>query len=244
MRIAVTLVASLAAVLAIAPVADAGAMDDIATANQKGQVVFLVVTQAGARNLEAARSAANEAQKQVKGSAVVELDRADASQAAAVKRYKLQAAPVPVVLVIAPNGVAAGASLPGKGATKRLVDLVPTPKKADHIQAIEQRQTSIIVFSRPTMQEQSKLFENLSAVTREMKDKVRLVLVDLDDVAEKNFITEWDVPMKSVRPTIAVVNAKGQPLGRMVGLQSADEIIKTCKQRAPCCSDPNCKGCK
>ena len=47
-----------------------------------------------------------------------------------------------------------------------------------------------------------------------------------------------------VDPTNAVVNAKGQPLGRMVGLQSADVIMKTCKKRAPCCSDPNCKGCK
>lgn len=243
MRITATLAVSIVA-LAMPLVAGAGTIDDIATANEKGQVVFLVLTQSGASNVEAARTAAKEAQKQVEGSTVLELDRSDASQASAVSRYKLQAAPVPIVLVIAQNGTAVGASRPGQGAVDRLVDMVPTPKKADHMQAIEQRQTSIIVFSRPTMQERSALFENLSAVTREMKDKVRLVLVDLDDTAEKKFIDEWEVPMKSVRPTVAVVNAKGQALGRLVGLQTADEIIKTCKKRAPCCSDPNCKGCK
>ena len=223
--------------------AQASAMDDIQTANQGGQLVFLVVTETGARNIEVARSAAKAAQQRVEGSTVVELNRSDATQADAVRRYKLQATPLPLILVIAPNGVAVGASRPGEGAADRLVSLVPTPKKADMMQAFEQRQTALLVFSRAKMPEQSQLFQNLSAVTREMKDKVRFVLIDLDDEAETKFIEEWKVPMESVRPSILVLNSKGQALGRLVGAPTAKKLIETCKKRAPCCSDPKCKGC-
>ena len=54
---------------------------------------------------------------------------------------------------------------------------------------------------------------------------------------------EWEVPMKSVRPTIVVMNAKGQPLDRMVGLQPAMKIVEACSKKAPCCDDPSCAGC-
>ena len=245
MRTPLAALLTLAALVLVTPItARAAAIDEITTANQKGQVVFLVLTQTGTRNVEAARSAAKEAQKQVKGSVVVELNRSDATQAAAVKRYRLQAAPTPLVLVIASNGVAVGASRAGKGAVARLVKLVPTPKKADVMQAFEQKQIAIIVFSKTTMPERGPLFENLSAVSREMKDKIRLVLVDIDDASERKFVDEWAVPMASRRPTVAVVNPKGQPLGRLVGAPTAAEIIKTCKKRAACCTDPTCKGCK
>lgn len=218
------------------------ASEALATANKAGQVVFLVLTDASAQDTAAARTAAAEAQRQVRSSTVVEVDRGDAANAALIKRYRLQAAPVPLVLVIAQNGVAVGASRPGKGDVERLVKMVPTPKKADMMLAFEQRKTAIVVFSRPNMTERSALFENLTEVTRTMKDKAQLVLVDLDDKAERKFIDEWEVPMKSVRPTIVVMNAKGQPLGRLVGLQTAMQIVETCSKKAACCDDPSC-GC-
>ncbi len=241
-----TLLAALAAVvlLAVPSRAQASASDDIQTANKAGQVVFLVVTDAAAKNIEAARTSAREAQKRVKLSTVVELNRSKREHAAAVKRYRLQSAPLPLILVIAQNGVAVGASRAGKGSIERLVSLVPTPKKADMILAFEMRKTAVVVFSRPKMKEQSPLFQNLTTVTREMKDKVHLVLVNLDDKAEKKFIDEWKIPMASLRPTIVVMNAKGQTLDRLVGLQTAEKIVQTCKKRAPCCDDPGCKGCE
>ncbi|MDJ0973654.1 MAG: hypothetical protein QNJ98_04280 [Planctomycetota bacterium] len=245
MRIAC--IASIAlAVLLLAPApvqAKASASEAIASANKAGQVVFLVLTDGSAKNVDAARTAANEAQKQVKASTVVELDRSQAANAAIVKRYKLQAAPVPLVLVIAQNGVAVGASRADKGATERLVKMVPTPKKADMMLAFEQRKTAIVVFYRPKMVERSALFENLTEAMRTLKDKAQLVLVDFDDKAERKFIDEWEVPMKSVRPTIMIMNPKGQPLGRLVGTQTALKIVETASKKAPCCDDPSCAGC-
>ena len=220
----------------------AAAMDEISTANESGKVVFLVLTDAAGKNLAAAREAARKAQAQTPDSTIVELNRSDASQAAAVKKYRVAAAPVPLIMVIGQNGVAAGASLVKKGAVARLTKLVPTPAKSEYLKVLEQRQTAVVVFSHAKMPNQSPLFENISTVVKETKGKVTPVLVDVTDRREAKFLAEWKIDPKSSEPTVVVMNTKGLTLGKMTGAPTAEQIIETTKKR-PCCGDPSCKGC-
>jgi ActR/RegA family two-component response regulator len=221
----------------------AAAMDEIATANQEGKVVFLVLTDATGANLQMARDVAKTAQSKTPDSTIVELNRSDPAQAAAVKNYRVAGAPVPLVLVIGQNGVAAGASLVKKGAVERLVKLVPTPGKSEYLKVLSQNQTAVVVFSHAKMPQQSPLFEQISAVVQQTKGKVVPVLVDVSDTKEQKFMAEWKVNPKSTQPTVIVMNPKGLTLGRMDGAPTAAQIIETTKKR-PCCGDPGCSGCK
>lgn len=236
---------ALAATSVWAESAPSPTLERITNANRQGQVVFLLLTQGDAAGLAEARTLVAAANGRVAGSAVVELDRAVAENADVVSTYRLQAAPVPLVLVIAQNGVAVGAVRPGdKGALDRLIQLVPSPKKAEYFQLLAQKRIALIAFSRPDMQEQGPLFEALSAVNRTLQERAGLVLVDLGDEAEAKFLAEWKVPADATRPVLHVVNAKGQPLGRLDGAASAEEILKVVNRKAPCCADPGCEGCK
>ena len=237
-------VLSLALVFGAAPRAShAAAMDDISTANQSGKIVFLVLTDAAGKNLEAARNAAKAAQARTPDSVVVEMNRSDPAQAEAVKKYRVKSAPVPLVLVIGQNGTAAGASLVKKGAVERLVKLTPTPGKSEYLRVLEQKQTAVVIFSHKKMPKQSPLFENVSKVVQETKGKVAPVLIDVTDPKEKKLMTEWDIDTKSAEPTVVVMNPKGQTLGRMSGAPTAAQIIETSKKK-PCCGNPACKGCR
>jgi len=221
----------------------AAAMDDITAANAAGKTVFLVLTDAAGRNLQAARDAAKAAKLRTPDSLVIELNRSDPAQAAAVRKYRVAGAPVPLVLVIASNGVAAGGSLVKKGAVERLVSLVPTPAKAEYLKVLSQRRTAIVVFSHAKMRLQSPLFEEISAVVRETKGKVVPVLVDVTDKREQPFLAEWKIDVRSDKPTVIVMNPKGQTLGRLAGAPKAATLIATAKKK-PCCDDAGCKGCK
>lgn len=221
--------------------ASAGAVDEIGSANAAGRTVFLVVTDAAAQGLEGARQAARDAQALVAGSAVVELNRSDPAQADAVKRFRLAASPVPLVLVVGSNGVAAGAARPGDGAAQRLAALVPTPRKAEMLKVLDQQRTALVVFSRATMAERSALMESLTAALKALEGKAEAVLVDLDDPAERAFLAERKVDAAATRPVTLVLNAKGQALGRLDGAPTAQKLVETARSKAPCCPGGNCK---
>jgi hypothetical protein len=231
------------ATLALSSATHAAAVDDVATANAAGKAVFLVVTDGPGPGLDAARAAAAAAQALAPATTIVELDRRDPAQAPAVAAYRVAAAPVPLVLVIASNGVATGAAKPGEGAAQRLAALIPSPKKADYLKHLSQQKVALVAFSRANMPERSGLFESLSSATRTLGDKAALVLVDLDDKAEARFVTDLKVDPAATQPQLVVVNPKGSVLGRLAGAPKAEEIVAAAT-KTHCCSDPNCKDCK
>lgn len=217
----------------------------ITEANRLGQVVFVVLYQGETPGLAKAREVATAARGRVAASAVVELDRAVAENADAVARFRVQAAPVPLLLVVAQNGVAVGAVRPAdEQALERLLRLVPSPGKAATFQLLAQKRVALIAFARPDMAERGALYEALSEVSKTLKEAVGTVLVDPADPAEAGFAAEWKVPADAPRPVLAVVSAKGQPLGRLEGAPGAKEILDAVKRKAPCCTDPGCGGCQ
>ena len=171
------------------------------------------------------------------------LNRSDPQQVSAVKHYRLTAAPVPLVLVVAQNGIAVGGARLVENAVDRLVSLVPTKAKAEYLRVLNSRHVALVVFSRKTMPLQSPLFTEISKAVRTTKGRVEPVLVDMNDKSEARFMKEWEVDPKAEKPTIIMMNPKGQPLGRMMGAPRAAQLVATSKKR-PCCNNPNCKGCK
>lgn len=222
----------------------AAAHEDIASANAAGRTVFLVLTDAAAQGTDDARAAARRAQELAPASTVVELNRSDPASAPVVERYRLKAAPVPLVLVIASNGVAAGAQKPGKGAAERLVALIPTPKKAEALQAFQDQKRVLLAFTRAGMAEQSALFEAMTRAVQALENTAVSVVVSLDDPAEARFLAEKKVDAATAqKPVLFVLNAKGQTLGRLEGAPTAEKILETAKRPAPCCADGACKDC-
>lgn len=225
--------------------ADASVMETIQSHTAKGKTVFVLLTDSSAKDIETARRVAKTAQQRVPNSELVELNRGDAANRAAVAHYRVAGAQVPLVLVVASNGLAVGAARPGAtGAVERLVSLVPTPAKAEYLRILNDKQVAMVVFSRRTMKEQGPLFEQITALSR-MKDLKRpgTVLVDLDDKAEKSWIAQWKIdPAKLKQPVIIFVNPKGQVLEQLTGVPTAAKMLETASQKASCkCGSPNCK---
>jgi hypothetical protein len=144
------------------------------------------------------------------------------------------------VLVVAPNGVPAGAAKPGDGAPARLANLVPTRAKAEYLQVLGQQRVAIVLVTRASMPERSPLFENAGTAVQQLAGKATLVLVDLDDAAEARFVAELKVDPATTQPVVHFVNPKGQVLGKLAGAPTVDQIVKTATKKAHTCSDPNC----
>ncbi len=234
------------ALAATPPAASAAAVEDVATANASGKTVFLLVTDGPGPGLEAGRALVRQGLERVPTAAAVELDRRDPAQAASVARYRVAAAPVPLVLVIASNGVAAGGVRPGEGALERLVAAIPSPRKAEYLKHLSEQRVAFVALTRANMADRSALFESMSGAVRALEGKAGTVVIDLDDPAEQRFLVELKADRAATAPVTLVMNPKGQLLGRLPGVPTAEKLVEAAKKRAKVCTDPGCKdpGCK
>jgi len=233
---------SLVAILVMSSPASASVETDIATANAAGRSVFLVVMEGGSNGIDLARRVTSEAQKLATETAIVELNRADPANAATVKKYRLESVPVPLILVLAPNGVAAGGALPHAVTASRLARMVPGPAKAAHLKALDEKKASLLVFARASTTRREDALKAAADAVVLLKGAAVVTYVDLDSKKETDFIAEREIDAKSEVPVTVVFNAKGQATATFLGVQTAGGLAEAAlKETQECCPGGRCK---
>jgi len=221
--------------------AAASTQSEITEATGAGKAVFLVVTQANARGTERAIQIAQQAHAMAPATAVVVLDRGAAENQDLVQRYRLLGAPVPLILVVASNGVAAGGALLKDATPEALVRTIPTPKKAEMLLHLANKLPVFVVVSRKTMVDQrSAVFEACSEAVRRLEGKAATVVVDMDDKAEKAWLKELNVGEREAAPVTIVFNAKAQKTKVFRKVMTADELIQAVQAKVSCCPGGSC----
>lgn len=233
---------AVAAVLLSSGSATASVADDLAAAKTAGRPVFLVVTDASVASLDLARRVAGEAAQIAGGVAVVEVDRGARENAAVVTTYRLASVPVPLVLVVAGNGVAVGGARPHQITAARLARMVPTPAKAAHMKALSEGRADFVVFSRESSLGRAEALAACRAAAATLGGRADLVLVDLDDPAEAAFRDELQVDAKTKVVVVKVYNAKGKPTDTFREHLTAEALVASVGKEGDCGCGP--EGCK
>ena len=228
-------------VLAVTSPALASAQSEIETATSQGKSVFLVVTQANARGTDRAIEIAKQAQVLRPQSAVVVMDRGVAENKALVKRFRVSGAPVPLVLVMAKNGVLAGGALLKDATPQALVNLIPTPKKADMLYGLHQKKAVFVVVSNKAMVEaRGAVFEACNQAMKKLERKATTVVVDMDDKAEKAWLKELGIRPQEAAPVTIVFNAKGQKTQVFRCVMTAEQLVQAVCKKVECCPGGKC----
>lgn len=237
-----TWVAIAAGVLLTGGGAWAGAQSDLDTARQQSRSAFVVVTESNARGTDQALQVAHEAQALAPASAVVLLDRGLPENAPLVQSFRVLAAPVPLILVVAPNGVVAGGALLKDATPAVLVKLIPSPKKAEMLLALSKGMPVFVVTSSPAMDAQVRaaVFSTLKQAHEMLEGKVATVAVVATDPGERAFLTELGIDPNATSPTVVVFNAKGQKTGSFREPPSAEALVTAAKKQAACCPGGSC----
>lgn len=207
--------------------------EKIDKAKTKGNVVFLAVTD-GSKMLTEVKAMVAKAQKKYPKSEVITLDRTDKTNAALITKYGLAGAPVPIILVIAPNG-AVGGGLQLKDATpEELVGLVPTKKQAQALLAFSEGKPAYIVLYKKPMKDKAQAIAECNTAANALNGNVVVVDVDLDDKSESEFLSLLKPDMKVLTTTVLVFNGKGQftdefkaPVQSTKLIASAKKVVKS-----------------
>jgi hypothetical protein len=223
----------------------ASVQTDIEEATEKGNTVFLVVTEPGITGLDKAVNIAEEAHKSVAKSAVIEMNRADSTNSQLIKKYGLSGAPLPLILVVASNGAPAGGLPADRVTPEGLVKMIPSPKKAEVFQALSENKSVFVVASRKSMTDRAKVFDTCKAACSQMKNNAVFVSIDMDDKKESSFLAQLKVNTLSTEPVTAVINTQKQIAGSFNGSVEVTQLVQAATKKAGGCG-PGCdpKGCK
>lgn len=215
------------------------------TAASDGKVAFVLVTEPGTAGTDQARQIIQSAMAQVSGSIMIESNRADAANAEFVKKYGLAAAPLPLVLVFGSNGVMAGGNLASRLSTQQLVAMVPSPKKAEVVAALQSGKAVYVTAARPGMALKSKVASGCAAACRQMMGRGTAVEINMDNQEEQEFLRQLKIDTQSAEPVTVVINSKGQVTGSYTGAVEVNSLISSATKAVSsgCCPGGSTAGC-
>lgn len=164
----------------------------------------------------------------------------DPAERALVEKLGIARAPMPMAVVIAPNGAVTG--------------LFPRTITPDHISAaivpptmmkcMKELQQQKIVFVCLTRNGQVDVPQGLHAVRElpQFKDRISLVGMRLDDPAESRFVQQMKLdPQRVNGPYSVLIAPPGVLIGHFDSSATADQIAAAIHKAGQCCEDENCK---
>ncbi len=219
--------------------------DDLQSATDRGDVAFVLVTEPGVFGVKRAKSIINEAMQQVNNSVLIELNRADKENLSLVKKHRLLGAQVPLILVFASNGAMAGGNLVSKLTAQHLVNMVPSPKKAEVLKATQGGQAVFLTATRDGMSAKADVADCCASASGKLRGKCTLIDVNMDDKAEAAFLKQLKVNTQSTEPVTVVINAQGQVTGSFNGPVDVAKLVQaaTKKVKSGCCPPGSGKSC-
>ncbi len=216
---------------------------DLETANKNGNSVFLVVTDPNVTGTDKALEMANKAKASVTKSIVVQMNRSDAANSELVTKYRLAGAPLPLILVIAANGVVTAGYALTQATPELLVKAVPSPKKSEVLKSLSEGKSVFIVVTGKTMAEKTTIMNTCQQACIEMENNAKMIEISLDDPKENQFLTELKVDMTAKEPTTYVINSKGQVTGTFTDDVNTTTLVASAKKVAASgCGPSGCGG--
>ncbi len=200
---------------------------DLAKAAGNNQIVFLLVTDNNAIGVDATKNVINQAVKENKNTLMIEMDRSNPANAGLVGQYRLTGAPVPLILVLTPDGMVAGGVEGLKATTMSLKSMIPTPKKAEVIGALQTGNPVFVLAGNPAMANYSDALNANREAIKQLGGKATLVEINLGNSEETAFMSSIGINTTSTVPITAVINAQGQVTGTFPGAPPATTLSKS-----------------
>ncbi len=223
----------------------ASVQSDIENANKAGNAVFLVVTDPGVAGTDKAMETARLAHEKYAQSVVISMNRSDAENAEFITKYRLATAQLPLILIIATNGIVSAGLIADKATPELIVKAIPSPKKADVQKILSEGKSVFIVVTSKTMAQKDNIMNTCQQACIEMNNNAKMLEIDLNDSREQQFLTELKVNMTATEPMTYVINAKGQITGTFNDDVNSTTLVATAKKvSAGCCPAGSGKTCK
>ncbi len=206
---------------------------ELEKAQKSGKSIYLIVTDKSAEGTDALVKIVSDAQKKVKNVAVIKLDRDDKANAGLISEYRLSGTSLPIILILASNGIAT-AGLKGANVTMdKLISSIPTKTQAKVLLGFQNGKAALIVCGKKNAPDKANIEAECKKAVVSLENKAIQVFVDIDNKDEANFLTLLKPDL--TKTTVLVFNGKGEFTGTLDSSAKSDKIIATVKKKVGSC---------
>ncbi|MDP1834955.1 MAG: hypothetical protein Q8K75_03405 [Chlamydiales bacterium] len=175
----------------------------------------------------------------------VEIDVSDPSNDDIVKAYNLRRSPMPLILVIAPNGAIAS-GFPLKVTEENLLSAVMTEAMADTLKALQNRRLVLLSVQNHRTSKNSEAIASAKAFQTDPRFSAatETIFIDSSNHEEQAFLKQLGVdPTTPVAMTV-VIAPPSKVVGKYEGSFDKDALISDLKKASTgCCPGGCCNGC-
>lgn len=215
-----------------------GVKAEIEKTQKAGKSTFLVVTEKSAKGTDYLVQLSEGANKKIKKNVVLKLDRDDKANSDLIAKYRISGAQLPLILVVASNGVVAGALTSEDASIEKLIATIPSKTQAEVLLGFENGKAAIIICGKKNAKDKVTVEAECKKALTSLDNKANVVFVDVDNKEEANFI---DLLKPDItKTTVIIFNGKGQFTGKMDSISKSEDIVKTVNKRVGGCAPGSC----
>lgn len=173
------------------------------------------------------------------------LDRRQDADADVVTEYKLRAAPVPLVLVLAPNGAVTGGYRAADATAEKLAAAVASPAKQACLRALQDRKLVLLCVQNGSTPEAAQALAGAEAFRHDKRfaDSTQLLKVDPADGLEQKFLEELQVPGKPPSAVTVFLAPPGVLVGMFEGATEASMFVSALVKATSSAGGCGSSGC-
>lgn len=164
----------------------------------------------------------------------------DPTERTLVDKFGISRAPMPMTVVVAPNGAVTGL-FPRAISDEQIAAAIVPPTM---MRCMKELQAQKLVFVCLTRTDRVEVPPSVQLVQKypQFKDRISLVGMRLDDPSEARFYQQMKLDPEKIQGSYAVLIAPpGVLIGHFDGKTTAEQIAAAIHKAGECCDDANCK---
>jgi len=212
-----------------------GTKQELEKSQKAGKNTFLIIYDKTSKGTEELIKMAEDAGKKAKNTVVIKLNKDDKSNGELITKYRLEAASLPLVLILAPNGAISAGFTSENASVEKLISFIPSKTQADVLLGFQNGKAAFIVCGKKNSKDKTALETECKKAITNLGNNAIQVFVDVDSKNEENFLALLK-PDKT-KTTVLIFNGKGQYTGTLESKATSAELVATVNKKiGGCCS--------
>lgn len=171
----------------------------------------------------------------------VEVDVTAASEKAIVDKFKLDRAPMPLVLALAPNGAVTG-GFPTKLDQQELIEAFATPCTEKCMKSLQDGKLVFLCVQNATTESNASAMQGVHDFKADARfgHATEVVALDPAESAEAEFLAQLQIAPETTEAVTVFLAPPGTVVAKFVGATNKEELIETLDKASTSCGPGGC----
>jgi len=175
----------------------------------------------------------------------IKVNIADPTENAIVQKFNLQAAPSPLVLILAPNGALTG-GFAGEFDEKQLTEAFATPCSETCLKALQDGKLVLLCIQNASSNSKDAALKGVTDFKADARFSqfTQIVMLNPADVAEAKFLKQLQVDPRSIEAITVLLSPPGTVVGKFTGATDKARFVTALSSKGSgCCGSGSKSTC-